>query len=116
VSLFPQSNVYWPNIHSINLTLFNISRDDNNFQLTCIAENVVGMANSSVQLNVQCELHFFRDSMQGDCRGARRRTHLSQWWTASDTHLSNVHCGIYLYLLLLFLVYCFNVYVIKVFL
>nr|XP_019935204.1 PREDICTED: NT-3 growth factor receptor-like isoform X6 [Paralichthys olivaceus] len=48
-----QSNVYWPNIHSINLTLFNISRDDNNFQLTCIAENVVGMTNSSIQLNVQ---------------------------------------------------------------
>uniref|UniRef100_A0A3B4BJX7 Tyrosine-protein kinase receptor n=1 Tax=Periophthalmus magnuspinnatus TaxID=409849 RepID=A0A3B4BJX7_9GOBI len=47
------SNVYWPNIHSINLTLFNISRDDNNFQLTCIAENVVGMTNSSIQLNVQ---------------------------------------------------------------
>uniref|UniRef100_A0A3Q0RC04 Tyrosine-protein kinase receptor n=1 Tax=Amphilophus citrinellus TaxID=61819 RepID=A0A3Q0RC04_AMPCI len=47
------SNVYWPNIHSINLTLFNISRDDNNFQLTCIAENVVGMTNFSIQLNVQ---------------------------------------------------------------
>ncbi|XP_029904448.1 NT-3 growth factor receptor [Myripristis murdjan] len=47
------SNVYWPNIHSINLTLFNISRDDNNFLLTCIAENVVGMTNSSIQLNVQ---------------------------------------------------------------
>ncbi|XP_077941005.1 NT-3 growth factor receptor isoform X3 [Gasterosteus aculeatus] len=47
------SNVYWPNVHSINLTLFNISRDDNNFQLTCIAENVVGMTNSSIQLNVQ---------------------------------------------------------------
>ncbi|KAF0043534.1 hypothetical protein F2P81_004871 [Scophthalmus maximus] len=48
-----ESNVYWPNIHSINLTLVNISRDDNNFQLTCIAENVVGMTNSSIQLNVQ---------------------------------------------------------------
>ncbi|XP_070826177.1 NT-3 growth factor receptor isoform X1 [Chaetodon trifascialis] len=47
------SNVYWPNIHSINLTLFNMSRDDNNFQLSCIAENVVGMTNSSIQLNVQ---------------------------------------------------------------
>lgn len=56
-SLF-QSNVYWPNIHSINLALFNISRDDNNYQLTCIAENVVGMTNSSIQLNVQCEFHF----------------------------------------------------------
>ncbi|KAK5934853.1 hypothetical protein CgunFtcFv8_020270 [Champsocephalus gunnari] len=51
--LLLQSNVYWPNIHSINLTLFNISREDNNFQLTCIAENVVGMSNSSIQLNVQ---------------------------------------------------------------
>ncbi|XP_030270332.1 NT-3 growth factor receptor isoform X2 [Sparus aurata] len=48
-----QSNVYWPNIHSINLALFNMSRDDNNFQLTCIAENVVGMTNSSIQINVQ---------------------------------------------------------------
>ncbi|XP_061591320.1 NT-3 growth factor receptor-like [Cololabis saira] len=47
------SDVYWPNIHSITLTLFNISREDNNFQLTCIAENVVGMTNSSIQLNVQ---------------------------------------------------------------
>ncbi|XP_062327858.1 NT-3 growth factor receptor [Osmerus eperlanus] len=47
------SNVYWPNIHSINMTLVNVSRDDNCFQLTCIAENVVGMTNSSIQLNVQ---------------------------------------------------------------
>ncbi|XP_061749525.1 NT-3 growth factor receptor-like isoform X1 [Nerophis ophidion] len=47
------SNVYWPNIHSINLTLFNISRDDNNYQLTCIAENVVGMTNWSIELKVQ---------------------------------------------------------------
>ncbi|KAF7212694.1 transcript variant X2 [Nothobranchius furzeri] len=47
------SNVYWPNTHSINLNLFNLSREDNNFQLTCIAENVVGMTNSSIQLNVQ---------------------------------------------------------------
>lgn len=58
LTLSLQSNVYWPNIHSINLTLFNISRDDNNFQLTCIAENVVGMTNFSIQLNVQCELGF----------------------------------------------------------
>ncbi|KAM4602813.1 NT-3 growth factor receptor [Polymixia lowei] len=47
------SNVYWPNIHSINLTLFNVSRDDNAFMLTCIAENIVGMTNASVQLSVQ---------------------------------------------------------------
>uniref|UniRef100_A0A4W4GR31 Tyrosine-protein kinase receptor n=1 Tax=Electrophorus electricus TaxID=8005 RepID=A0A4W4GR31_ELEEL len=44
---------YPPNVHSINLTLFNVSRDDNFFLLTCIAENVVGMTNVSVQLSVQ---------------------------------------------------------------
>ncbi|XP_030620802.1 NT-3 growth factor receptor isoform X2 [Chanos chanos] len=48
-----QSNVYWPNIHSINLTLVNVSRDDNGFVLTCISENVVGMTNASLQLAVQ---------------------------------------------------------------
>ncbi|XP_019910976.2 NT-3 growth factor receptor isoform X2 [Esox lucius] len=47
------SNVYWPNIHSINLTLVNASRDDNSFLLTCIAENIVGMTNTSIQLSVQ---------------------------------------------------------------
>ncbi|XP_055041549.1 NT-3 growth factor receptor isoform X1 [Misgurnus anguillicaudatus] len=47
-----QSNVYWPNIHSINLTLVNVSRDDNGFALTCISENVVGMTNVSLQLAV----------------------------------------------------------------
>ncbi|XP_028678490.2 NT-3 growth factor receptor [Erpetoichthys calabaricus] len=47
-----QSNVNWPNVHSINLTLVNVSGDDNNFLLTCIAENLVGMANASVQLSV----------------------------------------------------------------
>ncbi|XP_051506642.1 NT-3 growth factor receptor-like [Myxocyprinus asiaticus] len=47
-----QSNVYWPNIHSINLTLVNVSRDDNGFVLTCISENVVGMTNVSLQLAV----------------------------------------------------------------
>ncbi|XP_064843030.1 NT-3 growth factor receptor-like isoform X2 [Oncorhynchus masou masou] len=47
------SNVYWPNIHSINLTLVNVSRDDNGFLLTCIAENLVGMTNASIQLAVQ---------------------------------------------------------------
>ncbi|CAB1338732.1 unnamed protein product [Coregonus sp. 'balchen'] len=46
------SNVYWPNIHSINLTLVNVSRDDNSFLLTCIAENMVGMTNASIQLAV----------------------------------------------------------------
>ncbi|XP_018618665.1 NT-3 growth factor receptor [Scleropages formosus] len=48
-----QSNVYWPNVHSINLTLVNTSRDDNGFILTCIAENMVGMTNASIQLIVQ---------------------------------------------------------------
>ncbi|KAL4623522.1 NT-3 growth factor receptor-like isoform X1 [Arapaima gigas] len=48
-----QANVYWPNIHSLNLTLVNVSRDDNGFALTCIAENVVGMTNASIQLAVQ---------------------------------------------------------------
>ncbi|KAL0968065.1 hypothetical protein UPYG_G00261880 [Umbra pygmaea] len=47
-----QSNVYWPKIHSINLTLVNVSRDDNFYMLTCIAENKVGMANASIQLTV----------------------------------------------------------------
>ncbi|XP_016375182.1 NT-3 growth factor receptor-like [Sinocyclocheilus rhinocerous] len=48
-----QSNQYPPNVHSINLTLVNISRDDNSFMLTCIAENIVGMTNASIQLSVQ---------------------------------------------------------------
>uniref|UniRef100_A0A667WTF4 Tyrosine-protein kinase receptor n=1 Tax=Myripristis murdjan TaxID=586833 RepID=A0A667WTF4_9TELE len=48
-----QAMVYNTTIHSINMTLFNVSRDDNNFLLTCIAENVVGMSNASVQLTVQ---------------------------------------------------------------
>ncbi|KAK1803995.1 hypothetical protein P4O66_003929 [Electrophorus voltai] len=48
-----QAVQYPPNVHSINLTLFNVSRDDNFFLLTCIAENVVGMTNVSVQLSVQ---------------------------------------------------------------
>ncbi|XP_071345330.1 NT-3 growth factor receptor-like isoform X2 [Trachinotus anak] len=39
-------------IHSINLTLVNVSRDDNNFLLTCTATNIVGMTNASVQLTV----------------------------------------------------------------
>uniref|UniRef100_A0A3Q3M4S9 Tyrosine-protein kinase receptor n=1 Tax=Mastacembelus armatus TaxID=205130 RepID=A0A3Q3M4S9_9TELE len=39
-------------IHSINITLVNVSRDDNNFLLTCTATNIVGMTNASVQLTV----------------------------------------------------------------
>ncbi|KAJ7997829.1 hypothetical protein DPEC_G00216190 [Dallia pectoralis] len=49
-----QSNVYWPKVHSINLTLVNVSRDDNLYMLSCIAENKVGMANASIQLTVYC--------------------------------------------------------------
>ncbi|KAJ8417440.1 hypothetical protein AAFF_G00286670 [Aldrovandia affinis] len=48
-----QSNVDWPNVHSINLTLVNMSREDNGFILTCIAENVVGMSNASIELTIQ---------------------------------------------------------------
>ncbi|KAJ8252148.1 hypothetical protein COCON_G00214600 [Conger conger] len=48
-----QSNVDWPSVHSINLTLVNMSREDNGFVLTCIAENVVGMSNASIHLTVQ---------------------------------------------------------------
>ncbi|XP_074487627.1 NT-3 growth factor receptor-like isoform X2 [Sebastes fasciatus] len=39
-------------ILSINITLVNVSRDDNNFLLTCTATNIVGMTNASVQLTV----------------------------------------------------------------
>uniref|UniRef100_A0A8C2ZE96 Tyrosine-protein kinase receptor n=1 Tax=Cyclopterus lumpus TaxID=8103 RepID=A0A8C2ZE96_CYCLU len=39
-------------IHSINITLVNVSREDNNFLLTCTATNIVGMTNASVQLTV----------------------------------------------------------------
>ncbi|KAM6973389.1 NT-3 growth factor receptor-like [Aplochiton taeniatus] len=47
-----QSNIT-ANIHSINMTLVNVSREDNNFLLTCIAENMVGMTNASILLTVQ---------------------------------------------------------------
>ncbi|KAI1889775.1 hypothetical protein AGOR_G00166400 [Albula goreensis] len=42
-----------PSVHSVTLTLVNMSRDDNGFLLTCIAENVVGMTNASILLAVQ---------------------------------------------------------------
>ena len=32
-----------------------MSREDNGFVLTCIAENVVGMSNASIHLTVQCK-------------------------------------------------------------
>ncbi|XP_047453424.1 NT-3 growth factor receptor-like [Mugil cephalus] len=43
---------FYDNIHSISITLVNVSRDDNNFLLTCTATNIVGMTNASVQLTV----------------------------------------------------------------
>ncbi|XP_034033173.1 NT-3 growth factor receptor-like isoform X2 [Thalassophryne amazonica] len=48
-----EAKVYDPTIHSITLTLVNVSRDDNSFLLTCTATNIVGMTNASVQLTVQ---------------------------------------------------------------
>lgn len=42
-------------MHAINLTLVNVTSEDNGFTLTCIAENVVGMSNASVALTVHCE-------------------------------------------------------------
>ncbi|KAM9807976.1 NT-3 growth factor receptor [Neosynchiropus ocellatus] len=48
-----EAKVYNNNtIHSINITLVNVSRDDNNFLLTCTATNMVGMTNASIQLTV----------------------------------------------------------------
>ncbi|KAG8012276.1 NT-3 growth factor receptor [Nibea albiflora] len=48
-----EARVYDNNtIHSINITLVNVSRDDNNFLLTCTATNIVGMTNASIQLTV----------------------------------------------------------------
>ncbi|CAJ1057079.1 NT-3 growth factor receptor-like [Xyrichtys novacula] len=47
-----EAQVYNNTIHSIKITLVNVSRDDNNFLLTCTATNVVGMTNASVQLTV----------------------------------------------------------------
>ncbi|KAM9854315.1 NT-3 growth factor receptor-like [Aulostomus maculatus] len=48
-----EARVYGNNtIHSIYITLVNVSRDDNNFLLTCTATNIVGMTNASIQLTV----------------------------------------------------------------
>ncbi|XP_063053474.1 NT-3 growth factor receptor [Engraulis encrasicolus] len=41
------------NVHALKLTMENISREDNNFLLNCVAENSVGMINATVQLFVQ---------------------------------------------------------------
>ncbi|XP_047237816.1 NT-3 growth factor receptor-like isoform X2 [Girardinichthys multiradiatus] len=43
---------YNNSIHSINITLVNVSREDNNFLLTCTANNIVGSAKASVHLIV----------------------------------------------------------------
>uniref|UniRef100_A0A671XQZ8 Tyrosine-protein kinase receptor n=1 Tax=Sparus aurata TaxID=8175 RepID=A0A671XQZ8_SPAAU len=52
-SLTHNVNFYNNNtIRSMNITLVNVSRDDNNFQLTCTATNIVGMTNASIQLTV----------------------------------------------------------------
>lgn len=47
-----EAALYENTIHSIKITIVNVSRDDNNFLLTCIATNIVGMTNASVQLTV----------------------------------------------------------------
>ncbi|XP_062857003.1 NT-3 growth factor receptor [Trichomycterus rosablanca] len=48
-----QATQYPPNFHSVKLTIYNVSRDDNLQPLSCIAENIVGMSNTTVQLSVQ---------------------------------------------------------------
>ncbi|XP_075898979.1 NT-3 growth factor receptor-like [Nelusetta ayraudi] len=51
-------NTHWENvydnntIHSIKITLTNVSREDNNVLLTCTATNMVGLTNASVLLSV----------------------------------------------------------------
>ncbi|XP_013884575.1 NT-3 growth factor receptor [Austrofundulus limnaeus] len=47
-----EARVYENSIHSINITLVNVSRDDNNYPLTCTATNIVGMVSAPVQLTV----------------------------------------------------------------
>ncbi|CAJ0929965.1 unnamed protein product [Ranitomeya imitator] len=51
-----QTNVNWTNVHSINLTLVNVSGEDNGSNVTCIAENVVGMTKTTVSLTIYCKL------------------------------------------------------------
>ncbi|KAA8590714.1 hypothetical protein FQN60_014648 [Etheostoma spectabile] len=53
-----EARVYDNNtIHSINITLVNVSRDDNNFLLTCTATNIVGMTNASRLVRVGYSFH-----------------------------------------------------------
>ncbi|XP_028304479.1 NT-3 growth factor receptor-like isoform X2 [Gouania willdenowi] len=47
-----EARFYNNTVHSIKITLVNVSRDDNNFLLTCTATNIVGMTNASIQLTV----------------------------------------------------------------
>ncbi|XP_034161458.1 NT-3 growth factor receptor isoform X1 [Pangasianodon hypophthalmus] len=48
-----QATQFPPHVHSLTLTLFNVSRDDNLSLLPCTTENIVGMSNTSVHLSVQ---------------------------------------------------------------
>ncbi|XP_060784475.1 NT-3 growth factor receptor [Neoarius graeffei] len=48
-----QATQFPPYVHSLTLTLFNVSRDDNLSLLPCTTENIVGMSNTSVHLSVQ---------------------------------------------------------------
>ncbi|KAM9816354.1 NT-3 growth factor receptor-like isoform 4-T4 [Syngnathus typhle] len=47
-----EAKVFDNTVHSNRITLVNVSRDDNNFLLTCTATNIVGTTNASIQLNV----------------------------------------------------------------
>ncbi|XP_038130773.1 NT-3 growth factor receptor-like isoform X2 [Cyprinodon tularosa] len=46
------ATIYNNSVHSISITLVNVSREDNNFQLTCTATNIVGLATAIVDLTV----------------------------------------------------------------
>ncbi|KAF7707741.1 NT-3 growth factor receptor isoform X1 [Silurus meridionalis] len=48
-----QATQYPPHVHSLTLTLFNVSRDDNLSLLPCTTENIVGRSNTSIHLSVQ---------------------------------------------------------------
>ncbi|XP_058254022.1 NT-3 growth factor receptor isoform X1 [Hemibagrus wyckioides] len=48
-----QATQFPSHVHSLTLTLFNVSRDDNLSLLPCTTENIVGMSNTSVHLSVQ---------------------------------------------------------------
>lgn len=71
-----QTNANWTNVHSINLTLVNVTSEDNGFLLTCIAENVVGMSNASVLLTVNCKSLIGK---LGNCGVKRGMRGAGQW-------------------------------------